>query len=767
MDTEVRKNLEEWSSESCEAFEANHRNKSFSEYLEDIHRRPYSLSRNAPQYVLDMMEHFGVRQVASMGEMVGRFRLFDADFGRPTDQPLMGQEIPVLELYDALKNLVLEGRPDRILHLHGPNGSSKSLIVDLLMRGCEEYSRTRGGALFTLHWVFPREEARTMGFGSNGPEAGSETEMDSYAHLTGESIECRIACDLHDSPLLLIPPDRRRRWLGELLASAPDEERNRFIDTHYLMEGEPCPRCREIYDTLLNEYRGSVEEVLRHVQVRRLYLSRRYRRGAVVISPQGTPDAGTRQLTYDAHLSRLPPSLQHLGITQLYGDLVDANNGIVEFSDFLTRASELNKYLLAATERGEVSLTSANIYLNSLLFATSNERHLDSFKESQDFASFKGRMILIAVPYLLEISKECEVYDPILARIGRIKHVVPHLKEMAALWAVLTRLNRPAPESYPEEVRELVEKITLLEKAFLYDDRALPPGGFRPPQEVRLLRENLPQIREEFRDTPIYEGRFGASPRETREIFYNAVSRRRGGCFSPPLLFEELDAFIKDRSMYLFLQIKPDSGYHDAEAAIYAVRKVYRAVLSREILAAMGLAPEGEYVEVFDRYLDHVSADLDGKKSQDAATGMHPPPGAVLMGQVEEVLGVSGDLTSHRKDLLARAASHKEDHPDEPLDISGVFAEEIERLVQGFQERAEERIQEVGRDLLLRGTPAFDALPDERRRAAESLLDNLVKRFGYCPHCAPEVVDFFMQPEPPPPVPPPDDEEDTEEDAKA
>ncbi len=47
MDTEVRKNLEEWSSESCEAFEANHRNKSFSEYLEDIHRRPYSLSRNA------------------------------------------------------------------------------------------------------------------------------------------------------------------------------------------------------------------------------------------------------------------------------------------------------------------------------------------------------------------------------------------------------------------------------------------------------------------------------------------------------------------------------------------------------------------------------------------------------------------------------------------------------------------------------------------------------------------------------------------------
>jgi len=736
--------LARWGSEGRAGYEKAQQVCSFREFLRKLKDRPYGLSRNAPQYILDMMNHFGTRRVPCRGETVNRFRVFDAPFGRRLEQPLMGQEEPVRELHQALQNLVNEGRADRILHLHGPNGSAKSLIVALLMRGCEEYSRLPEGAQYSFHWVFPLEVERRLGFGGDPAGKPGEGPTDSYAHLPSESMQARLPCDFHDSPLLLVPPERRMALLEEWAARAPEEEKSRFMASEYLLEGEPCPRCREVYDALLTEAGGDDAEVLRHVQVRRVFFSRRYRKGAVVVSPQDSPDAGARQVTIDSSISMLPKSLSHLNILQLFGDLVDANNGILEFSDFLTRTPELNKYLLAATERGEVGLSSANVYLNSVLFATSNERHLDAFKETPDFASFKGRMILVAVPYLLEVSKEEALYEPILGRIGRMNHVAPHVAAMAALWAVLTRVNKPDPAEYPEAVRDLIGGLDPLDKVLLYDGRTLLPDSGRGPQSLTLLREHLASLREEYLDTPLYEGRYGASPREMREILYDAAARRPTRCLTPPLLFEELRTFIKDRSLYLFLQIQPADAYHDAEKAVEAVEGRYRMILTREVLAGMALAPEGEYEKVFERYLVHVRAHLRQEKIPISSTGRWEEPSEALMSQVEEYLGVEGDPRRHREDILARAAAHSLEHGDEPLDVPVLYAESIERLMRGFHERARDRIREVGHDLLALDEPEGKALPEERRRAAESFLSNLTEHFGYCSRCAAEAVSYYM-----------------------
>ena len=454
--------LETWCRESRTAFEANHRIKSFGAFLEDLRAEPYLRSRNASQYLLDMMEHFGTRPVQVMGRTLPRFKVFDAPFDGHSDPPICGQEEPVLEIHGALRNLVSEGRADRILHLHGPNGSAKSLLVELLMKGCEAYSDTPEGARYTFAWVFPSgEDDRTLGFGGGSGEPPPEHSGEiSFAHLPADRLEARIPCDAADSPLLLIPRERRLAFLKELMANASEEDRRRFVPTRFVDDGDLCPRCRMICDALIEEYRGDMAAVLRHVQVRRTFISRRYRRGAVVISPQDTPDASSRQITLDASLSSLPRALQHLNLVQLEGDLIDANNGLVEFSAFLTRAPEMNKYLLAATERGELTLPNSNVYLDTVLFATSNERHLEAFKQSPDFSSFKGRSFLIPVPYLLERRKESEVYAPILGRIGRIKHVGPHVGALAAHWAVLTRLHRPDPSRSHPQIRSQCSSIT-------------------------------------------------------------------------------------------------------------------------------------------------------------------------------------------------------------------------------------------------------------------------------------------------------------------
>src|SRR5207248_8810097 len=101
-------------------------------------------------------------------------------------------------------------------------------------------------------------------------------------------------CELRDHPLLLIPGELRRKLLAELFGSAA-KSKEQVSD--YLRFGELCHKCKQIYEALLTAYQGDFLKVLRHVQVERFYISRRYRVAAVTVEPQLSVDARTRQVT--------------------------------------------------------------------------------------------------------------------------------------------------------------------------------------------------------------------------------------------------------------------------------------------------------------------------------------------------------------------------------------------------------------------------------------------------------------------------------------
>jgi predicted Ser/Thr protein kinase len=316
---------------------------------------------------------------------------------------------------------------------------------------------------------------------------------------------------------------------------------------------------------------------------------------------------------------------------------------------------------------------------------------------------------------------------------------------LAALWAVLTRLHRPDPKGYSAEAGPLVEGLTPYEKALLFDGSLPQADGRYSPKQLRSLREILPQLRDEYRDTPIFEGRFGASPREMREILYNAVYRKSGSCLTPPVLFEEMRNFVKDKSLYLFLQLKVDQGYHDAEAALDAIREEYLRTLDQEVLAAMELVPEGQYASLFERYFKNVSAFLRGEKVRSPATGHWEEPNPALMAQVEEYLGIKGSPQRFREDLLGQVASWTLENPNDPLELSALFAGHIRALSKGFHARINRQVVEIGRALLAFGTPSFSGLPEALQHAAKRAMDGLVQRSGYCAKCAPEVVAFLLE----------------------
>ena len=139
---------------------------------------------------------------------------------------LVGHEELQAEIYRSLSNFVQEGRANRLILMHGPNGSAKSTVAACILRALEHYSTLEEGALYRFHWVFPsRKTVRgSIGFGGRRGKAGSRADAgQSYAHLDDDQIDSRLVIELRDHPLFLLPIPERRALVQRLYDAAGDE----------------------------------------------------------------------------------------------------------------------------------------------------------------------------------------------------------------------------------------------------------------------------------------------------------------------------------------------------------------------------------------------------------------------------------------------------------------------------------------------------------------------------------------------------------------
>src|SRR5690242_3459012 len=112
--------LKRVSDQSQDAFKGQKRILSFQQYLEAFCANPVRLGRNAPQYVLDVYDHYGTKQTEGIGGRVTRWKLFDAPWENGRDS-LQGQEQIQQELHRHLHRFAVTGSADKLVLLHGPN----------------------------------------------------------------------------------------------------------------------------------------------------------------------------------------------------------------------------------------------------------------------------------------------------------------------------------------------------------------------------------------------------------------------------------------------------------------------------------------------------------------------------------------------------------------------------------------------------------------------------------------------------------------------
>lgn len=721
---------------------------SFSGFLDRVREFPVLMTRNSAAYLRDTFDHFGSIELEPRGKRheIRRYKLFD--YGTERGLPIVGGEPVQQEVYNLLQGFVRQGFSNKLILLHGPNGSAKSSTVEALSKAMQRYSETEAGAVYRFNWIFPTEksndlkargEAGPIGFGNR---QGGEDRGLSFAFLDDIQISSKIHSEYKENPIYLIPMPQRevflREWVAVKKGIKPEDVE---LPPHILLSGL-SKRNQLILENLLTAYEGNMSKVLRHVQVERFFYSRQYRVGIATVEPQMSIDAQEKQLTMDKNIQNLPTILHNISFFEAQGELIEANRGVLEFSDLLKRPVEAFKYLLNTVEKGIVNLPASTAQLDIVYLATTNEKHLDSFKTLPDFSSFRGRFELVTVPYLLRTSDEVRIYESDIKAISKSKRAIPHAVNLLCIWAVMTRLKQPDPELFDTEDRSLLARLDPRQKARLYNKDSLQPG-FRPDEEA-ALRELRADIMDESIGLVIYEGRFGASPREIRAILYRAAEHSPLESLTPMAIFDELDRLVKDRSVYEFLQFEPRGKYHDAAHFVRIIEEEFADIFEGEVQRSMNLVSEEQHTSLLQRYIDHAVATVKREKIYNPKTGAHEEPSANLLKEVESILGIQGDLHRHREGLLGRVAAQKINNPKAKIDVNIIFEEMLKRLQEHYFNEKHKVIADNYQAMLRLGTSEENSIGEVEKQIAKTTFENLQSRFGYDHEAARECLKFTL-----------------------
>ena len=428
----------------------------FQDYIDILSDDP-RVTRTAYQRLYDMIVTYGTDEYIDSKKRVTHYRFFD-DPDNNGEDAVYGLDIPLMKLVNVFKSAAMRyGTERRLILLHGPVGSSKSTIARLLKKGLERYSRTPDGRLFSFSWVEKDKEGR----------------------------ETLSPCPVHEEPLHLIPSEVRETFLSKINESL-DGEQQIFV------EGDLCPYCRRNFEELERKYDGDWTKVLSHIRVRRLLLSEKDRVGIGTFQPKDEKNQDSTELTGDINY-RLIAEYGTESDPRAFnfdGEFNIANRGLIEFVEVLKLDVAFLYDLLGASQEHKIKPKKfAQTDIDEVILGHTNEPEYRKLQKNEYMEALRDRTVKIDIPYITKLTEEIKIYlkDYNPSQI-RGKYIAPHTIEMAAMWAVLTRLEDPKKA-----------ELTLLQKLKLYDGKMLP--GYTE-DSVRELRKETTR-----------EGMDGISPR--------------------------------------------------------------------------------------------------------------------------------------------------------------------------------------------------------------------------------------------------------------
>lgn len=540
----------------------------------------------------------------------------------------------------------------RIVVLLGPPGSGKSTLVNGTKAGVEAYTKTDEGAIYAID-----------------------------------------GCPMNEEPLHVIPDDARGEFEDQL-------------GIH--IEGDLCPVCQEKYGG--DNFNA---ETIRNMPVKRLTLSRQERRGMGTFKPSDPKSQDITELTGSPDLSKLG----EYGVSsdprafRFDGALHAANRGVMEFVEILKSDEKFLYSLLDLTQDRKItSPRFADISADEVILAHTNLAEYNKFVKDPRNEALRDRMVVVRVPYTLEVASERKIYEKLIAQSEQVQknglHVNPRALDIAAMFSVLSRL---------EEQKE--QKFTKLQKMRIYNGEDIDG----------LTQRDLAEMKKKSID----EGMTGISPRYIIDSLSMAITKQGGDkhCLTPSDTYRALLANI---NMHPHTRDMDSTAKEALIEDLKTAQEVFNEQAKREIQSAFIYSYEDTARDMSENYLAQVEAYCSKDKVIDPLTDQEHEPDEALMRSIEEQIGVSPNgKQEFRTELMYRIASMG--RQGKRFDYTSHA-----RLRQAVQSKLFADMKDIVR--LTTSTRTPDAEQKERIRGVEKTL---IDEHGYCEHCAGEVIRYI------------------------
>lgn len=650
----------------------------FENYLGLVKKTP-KVTRNAFQRMYDMVMEAGKEEYVDVKKQIVRYKFFD-DADNDGKDAVFGLDISLMKLVNVLRSAALGyGTEKRVILLHGPVGSAKSTICRMLKKGLEKYSTTEQGALYTFDWVDPEGKIE---------------------NILGKDVK-EFASPMHEEPLLLIPEDMRPKIEEELNRGAKGDFRIRI-------HGELSPPSRYIFKALMEKYQGDLNQVFQHVRVKRMVLNEADRIGIGTFQPKDEKNQDSTELTGDINYRKIAEygSDSDPRAFNFDGEFNVANRGMIEFVEVLKLDVAFLYDLLGASQEHRVKPKKfAQTYIDEVIIGHTNEPEYRKLQDNEFMEALRDRTVKIDIPYITKLKDEINIYKKDFnSRKLRGVSIAPHTIEMAAMWAILSRLEKPKKAN-----------LTRLQKLKLYDGKTLP----------NFTEDNVKELRKET----IREGMEGVSPRYIQDKLSNALvnaQQSNKGSVNPFMVMNELEGGLKHHSLLTNEEMKTEY-----KELLQVVKQEYEEVIKAEVQRAIS-ADESALGRLCSNYIDNVKAYTQKEKVKNQFTGKDEEPDERLMRSIEEKI----DIPESRKDDFRR----------EIMNYIGALSLEGKKFDYKMNERLHKALElklfEDQKDSIKLTSLVSSVADKDTQEKIDIVKTRLIKEFGYDEISATDVLHY-------------------------
>lgn len=651
---------------------------SFDDYLKLIKADP-KITRNSFQRLYDLIIDQGKEEYIDAKKKMVHYKFFD-DMANGGKDAVFGLDIPLMKLVNVLKAAAHGYGPEkRVILLHGPVGSSKSTICRMIKKGVEAYSKTKNGALYTFEWV---------------DESGE------HEDIFGRDVKV-FSSPMHEEPLLLIPKEMRAQVCEELNRGASG-------DFRVNIKGELCPPSRFIFAKLLAKYNGDISKVLSHVRVKRLVLSESDRVGIGTFQPKDEKNQDSTELTGDMNYRKIAEygSDSDPRAFNFDGEFNIANRGMIEFVEVLKLDVAFLYDLLGASQEHMVKPKKfAQTYIDEVIIGHTNEPEYRKLQNNEFMEALRDRTIKIDIPYITKLKEETKIYTKDFGskRLHGVS-LAPHTIEVAAMWAILTRLEAPKKAN-----------LTRLQKLKLYDGNSVPSYS----------EENTKELRKEA----MREGLDGVSPRYIQDKISNAIvnaQQNNKGSVTPFMILNEIESGLKHHSL-----ISDESKKQEYRELLNVVKAEYEDIIKTEVQRAVS-ADDEALRRLCANYIDNIKAYTQNEKVKNTYTDKYVDPDERLMRAIEEKI----EIPESRKDDFRR----------EIMNYIGALSLEDKKFDYKTNERLhkalERKLFEDSKDSIKLTSMVSTVSDPSMQEKINIIKTRLIKNFGYDEVSAMEVLHY-------------------------